>query len=478
MTVSFPTRLELRVPYTQQFTPKQTPLRDLMAVVARHAGDRAKLSSAIAKAFFKTTATPVKVAGNTLVALKYFGIIDDHDRLTDFGNSLNRARTDAEAHRQLAQRLLLHLDGIPLVETLRELQQAGQKIALGSLPDELKRRGFKTTANSSDLSGVFNWLRVAGVLRKDYEINEDVYGTVVGTDVREIAALKDLNEQQLYFLRALIAIGVEDFTPYNTVARHAEGLYPGLVRYNWKEIDRVVLRPLAERGLVEIRRVSKSTPGARGGKAASVKPTLRLKTDVADLILATLGKAAGFADYREIARKSWPEILQMVEAKNPAVRGRGLELLTIKIAFTLDLEFMGWRTTDEALAAGGEVDAMLQSNRLIYSRWQIQCKASPRISLEAVAKEVGLADVTLATVILLASTGIATRSARTYRDQIIRSRNLNIIFLEGQHLRRIVAQPSAIVSILNDQARDAFRVKGKPTDLETAPPTNAKAEAK
>jgi hypothetical protein len=137
---------------------------------------------------------------------------------------------------------------------------------------------------------------------------------------------------------------------------------------------------------------------------------------------------------------------------------------------------MGWRETDEEITAGGEVDAMLHSSRLIYSRWQIQCKASPRISYEAIAKEVGASHVTLASVILIVSTGQASKSAKTYRDRIVRSTNLNIILLEGHHLKRIIGNPAQIVAILNDQAHDALQVKGRPPGITSSTSGNVEAQ--
>jgi site-specific DNA-methyltransferase (cytosine-N4-specific) len=461
----------LRVPYTQQFTPDQTPLRKLIDVVRQHQGDRNRLRTAIGAAFFKAKASPGKLAGNTLIALKTYDIIDGSGKLTAFGHSLASAATETDAHRLLAEQILLRLDGIAIVETLREMKSAGQKIQLSSLPSELRKRGFAATDSSSDLSGLFNWLRAAGVLGANYSINDDAYAAIVGAEPAQMAALKGLTPEQIYFLRALIALGVTDFTPYNTVVRHAEGLYTGQVRYNWKDIDRTVLKPLQAAGLIDIRRMKKSAPGARGGKAAEVRPTSRLDSQVADALLSSLAKSAGYADYREIASKSWADIVAAVQqTKDRDARARGLELLTIKIALTLDLDFMGWRTTDEALAAGGEIDAMLHSARLVYSRWQVQCKAAAHITLEAVAKEVGLADVSHANVILIASTGTATKSADIFRRQIVKTKNLNIVFLEGRHLEQIVKDPAAIVQILNEQAREALSLKGRPEGLRGTPP--------
>src|SRR5262249_8678626 len=133
--------------------------------------------------------------------------------------------------------------------------------------------------------GLLNWLRVAGVLGADYGINESAYCAIVGAESAQIAALKGLTSAQIYFLRALVALGATDFTPYSTVVRHAEGLYAGQVRYNWKDIDRTVLKPLHSAGLIEIRRMQKSAPGARGGKTAEVKPTSKLSSQVAEALL-------------------------------------------------------------------------------------------------------------------------------------------------------------------------------------------------
>jgi site-specific DNA-methyltransferase (cytosine-N4-specific) len=86
------------------------------------------------------------------------------------------------------------------------------------------------------------------------------------------------------------------------------------------------------------------------------------------------------------------------------LKGESLEKLAIRFCQLLDLTFMGWRETEEKLVAGGEVDGFMETARLVYSRWQIQCKASDKITFETLAKEVGVAEVTLANVILVVGT--------------------------------------------------------------------------
>jgi site-specific DNA-methyltransferase (cytosine-N4-specific) len=431
-----------------------------MAIVRQHEGDRAAARKGIASAFFKGKSTPEKLAGNTLIALKAHGIIDDKAKLTSYGKQLTSAATDAERHRILARNILLELDGIGIVETLRELNSAGETISLADLPNELKKRGYQATKNSSDLSGIFGWLRAAGVL-KNYDVIESAYANVVGAGVEQIGELKQATTDQLFFLRSLVAFGTGEFIPHNEVCEHAEGLYPGQVRFNWKEIDKTILTPLKKLGYIDIRKAEKSSPTARGGKAAEVKATAKLDKDLGDRILAGLAKAAGYAGLREIARRPWSQVVADVEQKaDQDKRAKALEVLAIKICLTLDLDFMKWRETDEQMTAGGEVDAMLHSSRLIYSRWQVQCKASPTISYEAIAKEVGASHITLASVILVVGTGAATASAKMYRQRIVKTTNMNVIILEGDHLRRIVEKPSEIVKILNEQAAEALRIKG------------------
>ena len=456
-----PPQMELSVPYTQQFGPRPTPLDRLLAVVREHAGDRPALRRAIASAFFKDKSTPDKLAGNTLISLRTYGIIDSDAALTTFGTSLSAASKD-EALRLLARRILLDLNGIPIIETVRELQRAGATVTLSTLPRELRRRGFKVTENSSDLSGVFGWLRKAGVLDR-YDVVDSEYTAIVGASLEQVEEMKGLTVDQLCFLRAMVTLGVKEFTPHNKVCRHAEGIYPGQVRYNWKDIDRDVLRPLKSLGYIELRKRGTSSPGARGGKPADVKPTSRLHQDLGDRMLSALARAAGYQVLRDIASKSWADVVRdLRQGRDQDLRAKALELLAIKVCQTLDLDFTGWRETDEAITAGNEIDAMLHSSRLMYTRWQVQCKAASKVSVETIAKEVGAAQVTLANVILVVSTGRATRHAQTYRERIVRTSNLNIIVVEGHDLDRIVRDPSAIVEVLNRQAADALRLKGKP----------------
>ncbi len=442
----------LRVPYTQQFAPEPTPLRRLLPIIRQNLGNPTALKKAIASAFFKDTNSPAKMAGNTLISLKVYGVIDTECEVAAFGKRLLDAADSKAAHELLAKRVLLNLDGIALVETLREMKSAGSKFRLVDVTEELAKRGFKVSDNSSDLSGVLNWLRAAGVL-KDYSVEEEKYAHLVGASTKTIEALKGLNVAQISFMRSMVALGIKDWTPHNEIVAHAETLYAGEAFYNWKELDRMILQPLVKEGFIEIQKKPKSTEGARGGKAAEVKPTGRFEKEIAEPILEPMYKAAGFSTVREIASLSLAEVVSRVKTGATIDdRGRALEILAVKICQLLDLDFMGLRETDESVVAGGEVDAFMHSARLVYSRWQIQCKASDKITYEAIATEVGVAKLMSTNVILLIGTGAVTENAASFRHQVVTRTPLKIAILDGVALTRIAEVPSSIMSFIGRQA--------------------------
>jgi site-specific DNA-methyltransferase (cytosine-N4-specific) len=273
-----------------------------------------------------------------------------------------------------------------------------------------------------------------------------------------------LSPEQVAFLRALLALNVRDFTSYSEVVRYAESLYLGEVRFNWKDIPGTVIRGLESAGLVEFQKRPKKgvrTPQGRGGKPGFIRPTKKFEQQIADPLLKLMFRTARFATIREIRRRSLADILADLKSSNAQKSGTALEYLAVRLCMMLDLEFMEWRTTDLELTAGGEVDALLHAARLIYSRWQVQCKVGA-ITLEAVAKEVGMQTVTLANVILVVSNGKVSSSAATYREHITRTSHLNIIYIDGSALQRINKDPNTLLDVLRQQAREALSLKPKP----------------
>ena len=103
---------------------------------------------------------------------------------------------------------------------------------------------------------------------------------------------------------------------------------------------------------------------------------------------------------------------------------------------------------------------MAASDKIVYSRWQIQCKnIRGTVDVDTVAKEVGLTFLTHADVVMIVTTGTFTSDAVNYANQVTDTTRYYIILLENNDLQRIIADRSTIVDILNIKARRVFARK-------------------
>jgi restriction endonuclease len=162
-------------------------------------------------------------------------------------------------------------------------------------------------------------------------------------------------------------------------------------------------------------------------------------------------------------RKLLSEILQELQSEDTGVKGKALEALAFYFMRLLGLEFRGWRKRGKK-TGGFEVDIIVEGARLVFSRWQIQCKNTPdnAVSLDDIAQEVGLSLWMKSNVILIVTTGHFSRDALAYANDIMQMANLNIITLDKHDLAVLTASPLAIVDILNRKAKEVMRLKALP----------------
>ena len=124
----------------------------------------------------------------------------------------------------------------------------------------------------------------------------------------------------------------------------------------------------------------------------------------------------------------------------------------------IDMEYQATRL--RGIETGGaEVDLIFHSTRLVYSRWQIQCKNTGRVSLDDVAKEVGLTHFLKSNAIVMVSTGEIGAEARKYANQIMRQSNMAIVMMDKTDINRIIKQSAAIVEVFEREAHHAMRLK-------------------
>ena len=195
----------------------------------------------------------------------------------------------------------------------------------------------------------------------------------------------------------------------------------------------------------------------RGAKPFSVFPTAKLVKDVTCPLLDQLEKQTG-SDPRVLLRKPMVDILAEITAKDKHQRGLALEALAFKLMRLLDMTYIATRLRGAA-TGGAEVDLIFESSRLVFSRWQVQCKNAANVSLEDVAKEVGLTHTLKSTVIVMVGTGEIGPAARKYANRVMTDSNLCLVLLDGSDVAAIERNPSAIVDVFNREAAHAMKLK-------------------
>ena len=157
-------------------------------------------------------------------------------------------------------------------------------------------------------------------------------------------------------------------------------------------------------------------------------------------------------------RKHLKEIREELDSENRHIRGLALEALAFKLMRLIDLSYVATRLRGSA-TGGAEVDLIFESARLVFSRWQVQCKNTARVSLDDVAKEVGLTHLLKSNAIVMVSTGEIGGEARRYSNRVMADSNLCIVMLDKSDLAPIESSPAAIVDVFNREARHAMDLK-------------------
>lgn len=164
-------------------------------------------------------------------------------------------------------------------------------------------------------------------------------------------------------------------------------------------------------------------------------------------------------------RRPLADILPKLKDGDRNVKGLALEALAFKLMRLIDLDYVKTRLSGEA-TGGAEVDLVFESSRLVFSRWQIQCKNTDRVELDDVAKEVGLTHLLKSNVIVVVSTGRMSREARRYSNRVMADSNLCIVLMDQTDIARIEKNPASVVDVFEREAKHAMKVKA----LEPAKP--------
>jgi site-specific DNA-methyltransferase (cytosine-N4-specific) len=445
------------IPFGAQFSPNQIDLPRLLSLCEEHQGNRKELEAAIQQEFFSVKGgdayNQAKLANNTALGMIAYRIIDRKGYLTDMGKELLLLKDNAsQLYKRFAQYILLNLRGIDLVQTAQDMQARGERFDLVKFRHWLEERGIHVPRGSVHMSSMRLWLEKAGLVTStDWQIDNSKLESLIGVGTTEIDTLAMLTPEQKAYLKTISNLPTKGPYPANEIERLATQLYGA--KYNEKMLSKQVLYPLQDIGYIEI---TKPT-GGRGAKPFLVTPTEKLKAELVTPLLEALEKHVA-SDLRPLLRKPLVDILKDLSHKNRHIKGLALEALVFYLMRLIDLTYIATRLRGQA-TGGAEVDLIFEGTRFIFSRWQIQCKNTRIVSLDDVAKEVGLTHQLKSNVIMVVSTGSIGEEARKFSHHVMNTTNLDIILMDRTDLEKIKQNPIHISVVLEREAKRAMQIK-------------------
>lgn len=447
------------LPFGSEFSPAQIDLPVLLELAHEHATDWKAFEGAVRDRYFARNKTSDynkgKLANNTKLSMRAYGLIGAEDAtLTATGQALYDIRADEMGlYAVFARHILKNRQGMNFVQCLLDMWAAGEDIDLNKLRRWLEERGLDVPRGGKHMSTMRLWLEKAGVFVSGYRVNQARLNEILGLNVEEFEVLATLTSEQRAYLKALANIGGGGPHFSNDIERLATSTYG--VRFNEKNLPKQVLYPLRDAQYITLERGTREA--GRGAKPFLVGATEKLASDIITPLIEQLEQQT-HADLRPLLRKPLREIRRELDSDNRHIRGLALEALAFKLMRLIDLTYVATRLRGSS-TGGAEVDLIFESARLVFSRWQVQCKNTARVSLDDVAKEVGLTHFLKSNAIVMVSTGEIGNEARRYSNKIMTDSNLCVVMLDKSDLALIESSPAAIVDVFTREAQHAMDLK-------------------
>ena len=447
------------LPFGSEFSPAQIELPVLLEMAHCHGADWKAFEDAVRDRYFAGNRTSDynkgKLANNTKLSLRAYGLIGEADTtLTGIGRALHGLRRDeASLHEAFGRHILKRCQGMNFVQCLLDMQSAGETIDLNTIRRWLEERGITVPRGGKHMSTLRLWLEKAGVFVSGYRVDRARLSNILGLNVEEFEALAMFSPEQRAYLKTLTNVGGGGPHSSSDIERLAAAAYG--VAYNEKNLPKQVLYPLRDAGYIELARGTKRA--GRGAKPFLVTATGKLAAEIVTPLIGQLERQTR-ADLRPLLRKPLKDIREELAARDRHIRGLALEALAFKLMRLIDLTYVATRLRGAA-TGGAEVDLVFESSRLVFSRWQVQCKNTARVSLDDVAKEVGLTHFLKSNAIVMVSTGGIGGEARRYANRIMADSNLCVVMVDGKDLALIEERPAAIVDVFTREARHAMDLK-------------------
>ncbi|MCL2627726.1 MAG: restriction endonuclease [Oscillospiraceae bacterium] len=443
------------LPFGTQFSPNVVDLRTVLKLINRYEGEETTVFiNALADTFFSNVAKNSQrdMASNCKNSLVAYGLLNSGGgiNISEFGKYLLTKIEDKQLYDAFAQHILKNLNGLALIDCIRTLTRQGSKVTNESIITALNERGFNYAKTANNPQVMKLWLTMAGILI-GWRVNEARLSELVDISENELLLFKTLSKEQYYYIKTMCNIGTDEFQKASAVRELAKSVYG--ISFGEKAFASNVLNPLESKGLIELRRATEG----RGAKSHDIKLTEFAKKEIIIPFLQQIEGVIG-NDILQHYQKPLQEIRKDMDSYDTYIKGLALEALAIKIMHIIGLDFVETRLKGTE-TSGAEVDVLFESSKLLYSRWQVQCKNSSKVSVDHVAKEVGLHHLLKSNAIVIMTTGTVSEVAREYANGIMKTLNICIIFVEGSDIDLIISNPLSIVDVFNREALAAKHIK-------------------
>ena len=453
-----------RFTYGDQFDPTKFTLTALLEVCVANAPDRYRLQKQIKSKYFEghgqdpatREENSNKMAMNCLLSLNAYKLIQLGKNgkiynVTELARDLLSVKDNKdEVHKRFARHILVNLEGLLLARLIENMRARDEKVTLENLGEEFNDLGIKIPPNSTYISTMRIWLAQAGVVHDTgYYVNWDVVYELLNVGRDFIDEIYQLDAPQKYYLLSMANLDVTNWTPSNKIAKYTRSVYK--IRLTTKNLVKDILEPLESLELIETR---KTTTG-RGAKPHDVRMTEKGRNEIIQPLVKQLADLSNLAP--SDLNRTFDDVVADLKHKEKHVRGVALELFAIWIIRLLGIHFSQWRLRHFQATGGGEVDVLAASDKIVYDRWQIQCKnMRSSVGVEVIAKEVGLTFLTKADIVMVVTTSRFASDAINYANQVNDHSRYYVILLDGQDVKHIVEDKTRIVDILNLKARRVF----------------------
>lgn len=439
------------LPFGSEFSPSQIDLATILEMAQTHAGDWHALEDAIRARYFDSHPTSDynrrKLANNCKLGMIAYGLIDRNGVLTEFGRELYSLKSDPnKMYEALARHILVDLRGLIVVQTAQDMHTRGERFDLQKLRTWLQERGIHFPRGGKHPSIMRLWLEKAGVVTTpDWQIDTQRLREILGASLETIDQLAMLGIEQKAFLKALANMAGPGPYLSNEVEKLAATIYGA--KFDEKNLPKTVLYPLENAGYISLQRGTKIA--GRGAKPFLVSLTEKMEAEIiAPLIDCLMSQVQ--PELRPLLRKPLTEILAEVSSPDRHIKGLALEALAFYLMRLIDLKYVATRLRGQA-TGGAEVDLIFEGARLIFSRWQIQCKNTRLVSLDDVAKEVGLTIHFGSQVAVIVGVGRISEAARKYAGLVRNGCGKQVILVGRNELLDVANGARSVRHVVESQ---------------------------